>query len=588
MPSAASSPTSPDSPTSAESSTVSQSFPLLQRTISAIRPLDSAAMDAAQAWLDNLAKPPGSLGVLEDVARKLAGLAGECPPPLPDPAGLAIFAGDHGVHAQGVSPWPQDVTAAMVATFLSGRSVVNALARQTGARVTVVDVGVATRLDPAPGLMLDKVRPGTNDVSTGPAMTRAEALRAIDVGIHTATAMVADGCRCLLTGDMGIANTTPAAALIAAFTGAAATDVTGRGTGIDDATWARKVEVVAKALALHQPDPTDPLGVLAALGGLEHAALAGFLLGGVAARVPVILDGVASSAAALVAAALAPDVTAGLIAGHLSTEPGARRALTALRLRPLLDVAMRLGEGSGAVLALPLVQAAARVVHEVATITDVLATTRQPAQHAPQDVPPADTLSAPSRATVRSRARRGELARRRRILVLGGARSGKSGVAERLVEGAPSVTYLATGPTPTPDDPEWQERVRRHRARRPRHWTTVETRDLAPFLTEHAAEPLVIDCLGAWLTAVMERCGAWDDKPDAAEAIAAELDAFVDAWRDTNRTVVAVSNEVGSGVVPPTRSGRLFRDQLGELNARIATESDEVWLVTAGIPRRLR
>lgn len=576
-------------PSFADPSTASRPSTLLEQTITAIKPLDRPAMDTAQGWLDNLAKPPGALGYLEEVARQLAGLARHCPPPLPEPAGLALFAGDHGVHGQGVSPWPQDVTAAMVATFQSGRSVVNALARQAGVRVTVIDVGVAAQLDPAPGLMLRKIHPGTHDLSAGPAMTRAEALRAIDVGIETASSMVADGCRCLLTGDMGIANTTPAAALIAAFTGARPDEVTGRGTGIDDATWARKVEVVRQALARHQPDPADPLGVLAAIGGLEHAALVGFILSGVAARVPVVLDGVAAAAAALVAAVLAPDVTAGLIAGHLSAEPGSRRALAALGLRPLLDVEMRLGEGSGAVLAFPLVQASARIFHEVATLTDVLAGVHQSTQGTSQraDSPATDAPPAAGSSYKHSDGHRA-VRWRRRVLVLGGARSGKSGVAERLVEAAPAVTYLATGPTPTSDDPEWQQRVRRHRARRPDHWTTVETHDLTPFLADRAAEPLVIDCLGTWLTAVIERCGAWDDNPDAADAVAAELDAFVDAWRKTDRTVVAVSNEVGSGVVPATRSARLFQDQLGELNARIAAESDEVWFVTAGIPRRLR
>jgi len=340
---------------------------LLADTTSAIGPLDAEAVSQARDRQQALTKPAGSLGVLEDVSVQLAGLAGECPPPLPEPAVVAVFAADHGVHAQGVTPWPQEVTAQMVANFLASGAVVNAIAAQAGADVCVVDVGVAADLPAAPGLLPRKIRPGTADMTAGPAMSRAEAERAVEVGIETARDLVAAGHNCLLTGDMGIANTTASAALIAAFTGADPEQVTGRGTGIDDPTWQRKVEVVRRALDRHQPDPADPLGVLAAVGGLEHAALAGFILGGAALRVPVVLDGVISCAAALAARALAPDAVAGLLAGHLSTEPGARRALDALGLRPLLDLGLRLGEGSGAVLALPVVAAAARVLREVAT-----------------------------------------------------------------------------------------------------------------------------------------------------------------------------------------------------------------------------
>jgi nicotinate-nucleotide--dimethylbenzimidazole phosphoribosyltransferase len=226
---------------------------------------------------------------------------------------------------------------------------------------------VAADLPSAPGLLPRKIRPGTADMTAGPAMSREEAERAVEVGIETARDLVAAGNRCLLTGDMGIANTTASAALIAVFTGADPEQVTGRGTGIDDETWDRKVSAVRRALASHQPDPAEPLAALAAVGGLEHAALAGFMLGGAALRVPVVLDGVIACAAALVARALSADVVDYLIAGHMSTEPGARRALTTLGLRPLLDLDMHLGEGSGAALALPIVAAAARVLRDVAT-----------------------------------------------------------------------------------------------------------------------------------------------------------------------------------------------------------------------------
>jgi nicotinate-nucleotide--dimethylbenzimidazole phosphoribosyltransferase len=340
---------------------------LLEDTIAAVGPLDAAAVAAARERQEALTKPSGSLGRLEDVSVQLAGIASQCPPPLPEPAVVAVFAADHGVHAQGVSPWPQEVTAQMVANFLASGAAVNAIAAQAGAAVCVVDVGVAADLPTAQGLLSRKVRPGTADMTEGPAMTLEEARLAVETGIKVAADLVDEGYRCLITGDMGIANTTASAALIAVFTGSTPALVTGRGTGIDDSTWARKVEVVRRALDLHRCDPASPLETLAAVGGLEHAALAGFILGGAARRVPVLLDGVIACAAAVAARAFAPQVTDYLIAGHLSTEPGALRALDALGLQPLLDLGMRLGEGSGAVLALPVVAAAARVLRDMAT-----------------------------------------------------------------------------------------------------------------------------------------------------------------------------------------------------------------------------
>jgi len=340
---------------------------LLADTVAAIRPTDGAAEAAARDRQAQLTKPPGSLGFLEDLSVRLAGIAGQCPPPMPEPAAVAVFAGDHGVHAQGVTPWPQEVTAQMVANFLASTAVVNVIAAQAGAEVCVVDVGVAAELPAAPGLLPRKVRRGTADMTEGPAMTREEARQAVEAGIEIARDLVTAGNQCLITGDMGIANTTASAALIAAFTGADPVEATGRGTGVDDETWAHKVDVVRRALERHRPDPADPLGVLAAVGGLEHAALAGYLLGAAALRVPVILDGVIACAAALAAAAFCADAAGFMVAGHRSTEPGASRALAALGLRPVLDLGLRLGEGSGAVLALPVVQAAARVLRDVAT-----------------------------------------------------------------------------------------------------------------------------------------------------------------------------------------------------------------------------
>jgi nicotinate-nucleotide--dimethylbenzimidazole phosphoribosyltransferase len=340
---------------------------LLDEVVAAIGPLDDEAMAAARERQDRMTKPRGSLGVLEDVSVRLAGLAGQCPPPLPEPAAVAVFAGDHGVHAQGVSPWPQEVTAQMVANFLAGGAVVNSFAAQAGAEVVVVDAGVAADLDPAPGLLPRKVGRGTADFTQGPAMTREQAHQALETGIDVARDLVAAGNRCLVTGDMGIANTTASAALICAFTGLDPTMVTGAGAGSDADGQARKVTAIRQGLARHQPDPADPVGVLAAFGGFEHAALAGFILAAAALRVPVILDGVIAGAAALAAVAIAPDAVGACLAGHRSTEPGHAATLGHLRLRPLVDLDLRLGEGTGAVLALPLVQSAARALRDVAT-----------------------------------------------------------------------------------------------------------------------------------------------------------------------------------------------------------------------------
>ncbi|EST39614.1 hypothetical protein N566_00955, partial [Streptomycetaceae bacterium MP113-05] len=340
---------------------------LLAETLQKIRPLDAKALGEAWERQKRMTKPAGALGMLEIISAQLCGLSRQCPPPVPEPAAVAVFAGDHGVHAQGVTPWPQEVTAQMVANFLGGGAVCNAFANQVGAEVCVVDVGVAAELPAAPGLLPRKVRPGTADMTQGPALTHEEVLRALEVGIETARDLVAAGNKALVTGEMGIANTTASAALIAACTGADPAEVTGRGTGIDDETHSRKVDVVRRALQLHQPDPADPIGMLAAVGGLEHAALTGMILGGASLRTPVILDGVSAGAAALVARQIAPEALAACVAGHRSAEPGHVVALTKLGLRPLIDLDLRLGEGTGALLALPMVQSAARAMHEVAT-----------------------------------------------------------------------------------------------------------------------------------------------------------------------------------------------------------------------------
>ncbi len=335
-----------------------------------IRPLDEAAAARARERHLTLAKPPGSLGDLEELGARLSGMAGEVPPPVPESPAVVICAGDHGVLARGVSPWPREVTVAMVENFCAGGAAANVLARTVGARVSVLDVGVANELERHPLLRMAKKRAGTDDLSRGPAMSREDAARAVMSGAGIAEELIESGVDLLVTGDMGIANTTPAAALVSAFTGHPPETVTGRGTGIEDETFGLKIRVVEEALKLHEPDPADPLGTLAALGGLEHAAIVGLVLMGAVYRIPVVLDGVVSDSAALVACALAPDCVGYLIAGHLSTEPGAMVALEHLGLEPVLDLRMRLGEGTGGLLAVPVVQAAARVLGEMATFEE--------------------------------------------------------------------------------------------------------------------------------------------------------------------------------------------------------------------------
>lgn len=333
----------------------------------AIAPLDAAAVAAAEARQGQLTKPAGSMGRLESLGSRLAGMYAVCPPPIPEPVVVAVFAGDHGVHVQGVSPWPQEVTVQMVANVATGGAVVNALARQVGASVCVVDVGVAAPLPQGLDVHDERVVDGTADASVGLALTREQVLAAIEVGRRTADRIIEAGARLLVTGDLGIGNTTASAALVAVFTGSDPGAVTGPGAGSDAVMVAHKIGVIRAVLRRHEPDPADPVGVLAATGGAEHAALVGFLLASAARRTPVLLDGVIACSAALAARAIDAQVTAYLIAGHRSTEPGASNALSALGLDPLLDLGLRLGEGSGAVLAVPIVQAAARLLREVAT-----------------------------------------------------------------------------------------------------------------------------------------------------------------------------------------------------------------------------
>lgn len=351
----------------------------LDQARAAVRPVDDASRRAAAELSDRLTKPRGSLGLMELLGGQLCAITRSCPPPVPEPVTVCVFAGDHGVVEEGVTPWPQEVTAQMVANFLHGGAAINALARQVGARVLVVDVGVANPIASAPDLIERNVRRGTANLAVGPAMSREEASAAIDVGIAVAQEAVDGGAALLVGGDMGIGNTTPSAAVISALTGRPASSVTGRGTGIDDAALSRKAAVVGAAVRRLGPGP-DPLTTVAEVGGLEIAALAGLAIGGAALGVPVVLDGVVAGAAALVATGLVPEVLGYLVAGHRSVEPGATAVLEHLGLRPLLDLGLRLGEGTGAVLAVPVVQASARVLREMATFDAAGVTDKDEAQ----------------------------------------------------------------------------------------------------------------------------------------------------------------------------------------------------------------
>ncbi len=339
---------------------------LLETIIAAIPEPDLAAARATQARLDQKTKPPRSLGRLEDLACTLAAIRGTADLDLPRKA-VVVMAGDHGVAEEGVSAFPQEVTAQMVLNFANGGAGINVLARQAGAEVLVVDMGVKTPLPASPAIRSVRVAPGTANIARGPAMTRAQATAALEAGIAVANELADRGVTLLAIGEMGIANTTPASALTSAFTGRPPAEVTGRGTGIGDEAHRRKVEVIARALEVNRPDPTDPLGVLASLGGYEIAGLAGVVLGAAARRVPVLTDGFIATSAALCAVRLAPRAGFAVLASHRSVEAGHRHLLAALGKEPLFDLDLRLGEGTGAALAMHLVEASVRILREMAT-----------------------------------------------------------------------------------------------------------------------------------------------------------------------------------------------------------------------------
>lgn len=353
----------------------------IAETLAKIGPLDARAVTSATEREGRLTKPPGSLGRLETLAIGLAGILGTDRPVLERKA-IVVMAGDHGVTAEGISAYPAEVTPQMVANFLAGGAAINALARSVGARVTIVDMGVAATIADMPQtsagegvgdlpvLLRHSQGRGTANAAHGPAMSRETAIRAVEAGIVVADGEVLRGLDLLGVGEMGIGNTTAASAIVAALTGEQPAIVTGRGTGVDGLALRRKVGVVRQMLAINRPDPADPLDVLAKVGGFEIAGLVGLMLGAAAARVPIVLDGFITGAAALVAVGLCPALTPYLFAAHRSTEPGHTVALERLGLEPLLDLGLRLGEGSGAALALGILDGAARHLTEMATFAE--------------------------------------------------------------------------------------------------------------------------------------------------------------------------------------------------------------------------
>ena len=326
-------------------------------------------MSLARARQDNLTKPAGSLGRLEELSIQLAGIQGRPQPQIKDKAVIVMVA-DHGVVAEGTSAYPQEVTAQMVLNFVRGGAAINVISRQIGARVVVVDIGIAADTASFEGIVHRKVASGTQNMCRGPAMTLEQAEQAIETGIEIVDDEINKGLDIVGTGDMGIGNTTASSAICAVLTGKTAAEVTGRGTGLDDAQMQHKIEVINRALAVNKPEAAKPLEVLAKVGGLEIGGLAGVMLGAASRRVPVMIDGFISGAAALIAAGLCPRCKDYMIAGHVSVEPGHKYMLEHLGIKPLLNLDMRLGEGTGAALGISLAETSCRILSEMATFAE--------------------------------------------------------------------------------------------------------------------------------------------------------------------------------------------------------------------------
>ena len=341
----------------------------INHIIAGIKPLDESAMGEARMRQDNLTKPQGSLGQLEAISIQVAGIKGS-PRPRISHKVIFVLAGDHGVAKEGVSAYPSEVTPQMVSNFLRGGAGINVLARHVGSRVVIADMGVASVLEPHPDLKAKKVAMGTRNMAKGPAMSREQAIRSIEAGIELVEEELPKEVDILGTGDMGIGNTTPSSAITAAITGADVATVTGRGTGLDDEGQRRKVGVIEKVLEINQPDPKDAIDVLSKVGGFEIGGIAGVILAGARYRIPVVIDGFISGAAALVATSLSARVKPYLIASHQSVEQGHRIVLKHLGLKPLLNLDLRLGEGTGAALGIFLVDASVKILDEMATFAD--------------------------------------------------------------------------------------------------------------------------------------------------------------------------------------------------------------------------
>ncbi len=342
---------------------------LLNNTLEMIKPLDEKAMDAALTRQKLLTKPEGSLGRLEDLSIQIAGIQRKTIPEINHRA-VITMAGDHGVVAEGVGNWPQEVTAQMVENFLIGGAGINVMAKQAGARNIIVDIGVASKVNPNPKLISRKIVPGTGNIAIGPAMTLKQAVKAIETGIEIVNDETARGLDIVGTGDMGIGNTTSSSAICAVITGRKLSEVTGRGTGITDEQLKHKISIVEKALAVNKPDSSQPLDILAKVGGLEIGGLTGVILGSAAQGIPVVIDGFISGAAALVAVSLAPLVKDYMIASHVSAEVGHRAMLEHMGLTPLLDLGLRLGEGTGAALGIFLCDTAVKILSGMSTFAE--------------------------------------------------------------------------------------------------------------------------------------------------------------------------------------------------------------------------
>ncbi|WP_054637536.1 nicotinate-nucleotide--dimethylbenzimidazole phosphoribosyltransferase [Thalassobacillus sp. C254] len=340
----------------------------LNETIRLIEGIDTKAEKQMEQHINSLTKPLGSLGSVEPLAIKLAGI-GRSTQPEVDPAAVVIMAADHGVTKEGVSAFPSEVTKQMVHNFMNEGAAINALAQVANASVEVVDIGVKEHLE-IPGLINKKVRLGTNNMVEGPALTREEAITALEEGIEVAEKAIQKGAKLLALGEMGIGNTTASSAILSVLSHASIDKVVGSGTGINEEGIERKIQVIMRAIKVNQPNPDDPIEVLAKVGGLEIAGLAGVVLGAAAARIPVLLDGFITAVAALTAVRIAPLCEHYLMASHQSMEPGHAVVNQLLGLQPLIDLHLRLGEGSGAALSLPIVRSAVHIVHKMATFEE--------------------------------------------------------------------------------------------------------------------------------------------------------------------------------------------------------------------------